>query len=96
MSATPVKLPQRTCIACRTGSGKRELVRIVRRSEGGANIDLTGKMPGRGAYLCPRTECWEDAIKRGRVETALRTKPQAEDRLKFSEFAAGLAQAKVV
>ncbi len=96
MSAPPIKLPQRTCIACRTGSGKREFVRIVRGPEGSAEIDLTGKKPGRGAYLCRRTECWQDAIKGGRLETALRTKLRAEDRVKLTEFTEGLAQAKMV
>ena len=96
MAAPPIKLPQRTCISCRTGSGKRELVRIVRGPEGGAEIDLTGKKPGRGAYLCRRPECWQEAIKRGRLETPLRTKLRTEDRAQLTEFTEGLTQAKIV
>ena len=93
---TPAKLPQRTCIACRSNNGKRDLVRIARKTDGGVEIDLTGKKPGRGAYICPRIECWQDAIKRGRLETALRTTLGREDRLELAEFSSGLADATVV
>ena len=42
-------IPQRTCIACRKTGAKRELVRLVCDTEGGVDIDLTGKKSGRGA-----------------------------------------------
>jgi len=41
--------------------------------------DPTGKAAGRGAYLCPKQECWEMAVKRGRLERSLRTKLSAAD-----------------
>ena len=85
--------PQRTCIACRTSGDKRGLVRIVRKPDGLVEVDLTGKKAGRGAYLCPRPECWEVALKKGRLDTALRTRLSADDRLRLSEFLAGLREA---
>ncbi len=95
MPATPVRLPQRTCIACRSTSGKREFVRIVRLPEG-VQVDLTGKKQGRGAYLCPSSECWESALKKGRIEQALKTKLTPDDRLILNEFRVGLSQATAV
>ena len=95
MPTTPVRLPQRTCIACRSSSGKREFVRLVRTPDG-VEVDLTGKKQGRGAYLCPNPECWETALKKGRIETALKTKLTPDDRLRLTEFRAGLSQATAV
>jgi predicted RNA-binding protein YlxR (DUF448 family) len=50
-------LPQRTCIACRQVREKKDLVRLVTTEDGIAEIDVLGKKPGRGAYLCPRKTC---------------------------------------
>lgn len=90
------KLPQRTCIACRSTSDKRGFVRIVRLPAGSVEIDLTGKKQGRGAYLCPNPECWEQALKKGRVESALKTKLSQDDRLRLAEFATTLREAVAV
>jgi len=67
------KTPVRTCVACRTSDDKMGLVRIVRTAAGEVEVDLTGKMPGRGAYLCPSSECLRRAIKEKRLSRALRT-----------------------
>jgi hypothetical protein len=85
--------PRRTCVACRSTGDKRGLVRLVRTADGDVEVDLTGKKAGRGAYLCPRPGCWETALKRGRVEAALRTKLTPDARLRLSEFATSLAEA---
>jgi predicted RNA-binding protein YlxR (DUF448 family) len=69
----PKHIPQRTCVACRTGQSKRELVRVVV-SETGVEVDPSGKKSGRGAYLCPNCECWELGLKGNRLEHALRTR----------------------
>lgn len=66
-------IPQRTCIGCRTTSAKREFVRIVRTPEGTVEVDPTGKRNGRGAYLCARRSCWEEALKKDRLARGLRT-----------------------
>jgi len=68
----PRHVPQRTCIACRKVDTKRGLVRLVRQTEGHVMIDMTGKRPGRGAYLCAERGCWETALKRKAVERALK------------------------
>ena len=46
------KIPSRQCIGCMTSRPKKELVRVVRAPSGEISIDLVGKKPGRGAYLC--------------------------------------------
>jgi len=71
-------VPQRTCVSCRTTSAKRTLVRLVRTPEGTVEVDPSGKRNGRGAYLCDSANCWEDALKRGRLANALRTTVSAE------------------
>jgi len=63
--------PVRTCVACRQEGGKRDLIRIVRRPDGVATVDRTGRAPGRGAYLHASPECIELARKRRALERAL-------------------------
>jgi uncharacterized protein len=41
---------------------KRALVRLVRQPEG-VQVDPTGKMAGRGAYLHNIRSCWEKGLK---------------------------------
>ena len=67
------KIPQRTCMACQEKKDKRELVRIVRSPEGEISVDMTGKKPGRGAYICPNLECLNRVIKSKRLERSLET-----------------------
>jgi len=74
-------VPQRTCIGCRSIQAKRSLIRIVRQANG-VEIDLTGKLPGRGAYLHDLRSCWEKGLK-GALSKALKTNltPEDEDKL---------------
>ena len=51
------KVPMRTCIACRQSKPKKELIRIVRNKEGEYAVDRTGRLNGRGAYVCNCEEC---------------------------------------
>src|SRR5438132_1212485 len=67
------RLPQRTCVACRTTRAKRELVRVVRSPAGELSVDLRGKAPGRGAYLDPDEGCLERGITEGALARALET-----------------------
>lgn len=64
------KVPVRMCIACREGSPKKELVRVIA-SENGLMPDETGKAHGRGAYLCAKVECLEKARKIRAFDRAL-------------------------
>ncbi|MDX1665454.1 MAG: YlxR family protein [Candidatus Promineifilaceae bacterium] len=73
--------PQRTCIACRQKSDKRELTRIVRTPEGAVIVDATGRQAGRGAYLCNRESCWDRATRTPLLERALRAPIAADERL---------------
>ena len=63
--------PVRTCIICRERADKRSLTRLVRR-ETGVVVDATGKMDGRGAYLCEKRTCWEQAANTNRLADALK------------------------
>ncbi len=73
-------VPQRTCIICRRTLGKRELHRIVR-SSNGVHYDPTGKVSGRGAYLCDDPQCWEHAIRGKALDRALKTSLTVEERI---------------
>lgn len=64
------KIPQRRCIGCNQQKDKRELIRIVRNREGEISVDLTGKKPGRGAYICKDVNCLKLARKGKRLEKA--------------------------
>jgi predicted RNA-binding protein YlxR (DUF448 family) len=74
----PLREPARTCMGCRGEAGKRGLIRIVRRAEGGAMVDSTGRATGRGAYLHDDPACIELARKRRALDRALRTTIQPE------------------
>ena len=65
---TATRQRPRTCVACRTEAPKRALVRIARTPDGRAVLDVTGRLPGRGAYLCLNLEC----LKRARRSRALK------------------------
>ena len=60
--------PQRTCMGCNAKKDKKEIIRIVKNKENEINIDKTGKMEGRGAYICDNIECLEKLIKTKRLE----------------------------
>ncbi len=53
----PKKIPLRTCIACREEKPKRELLRVVKNAQGEIRLDFSGKLPGRGAYVCNSEAC---------------------------------------
>ena len=67
----PRKIPLRRCSGCGESKPKRELVRVVRAQDGTVSLDLVGKKPGRGAYVCPRAACLARARKAKRIERAL-------------------------
>ena len=62
------KIPERTCMGCNIKKPKKEFIRIVKSKEGNIDIDRTGKMQGRGAYICDNIECLEKLIKSKRLE----------------------------
>lgn len=64
----PRKIPLRKCTGCGDMKPKKELVRVVKSPEGEIALDLTGKLPGRGAYVCPSLACLQAARKARRLE----------------------------
>ena len=79
--STPTRkhVPVRMCVVCRDKAGKRALTRVVR-TEQGLQVDSSGKLNGRGAYLCDRETCWETAVKTDLLAKALRMPLTEEDR----------------
>ena len=64
------KIPQRQCVGCRTMKNKKDLIRVVKSPEGVIQLDFTGKLSGRGAYLCPDSACLARARKTKALERA--------------------------
>lgn len=65
------KIPLRKCLACGENKPKKELIRIVKNKENEVVVDLTGKVNGRGAYICPSLDCLEGAIKTKKISRSL-------------------------
>ena len=72
------KVVQRMCMGCNTKKDKRELIRIVMNKEGNISIDKTGKLSGRGAYICDNIDCLDKIIKSKRLERVFETKIDEE------------------
>ena len=64
--------PVRMCVGCREMKDKRSLIRVVKTPNGEIKIDGTGKLSGRGAYVCRDTACLQKAIKSKGLEKSLR------------------------
>lgn len=69
----PKKIPMRQCLGCREHKPKKELIRVVRSPEGEVALDFKGKLPGRGAYVCPQAACLAKARKSRALERAFDT-----------------------
>ena len=65
-------IPTRTCVICRNRREKDGLFRIVRTPEGDIVFDKTGKLNGRGAYVCKDDGHWDDDVYRGKLQAALK------------------------
>ena len=65
------KIPQRQCMGCRERKAKREMIRVVRGTDGTVSLDFGGKMNGRGAYICPDPECLKKAIRSKALDRSL-------------------------
>lgn len=65
------KIPQRQCMGCRERKNKKELIRVVRGTDGTVNLDFSGKSNGRGAYLCPDIACLVKARRTKALERSL-------------------------
>ena len=65
------KIPLRMCTGCREMKSKKELIRVLKTVDGAVVLDATGRMNGRGAYLCPDAECLRKALKTRALERSL-------------------------
>ena len=65
------KIPLRQCMGCRERKPKRDMIRIVRGTDGQVRLDFGGKMNGRGAYICPNPECLKKVQKSKALERSL-------------------------
>ncbi|MBQ1449076.1 MAG: YlxR family protein [Coriobacteriales bacterium] len=87
------KTPMRRCVVCGMTGEKTSLVRFVRMADGSVELDPTGRVPGRGAYLCGEDGCLEKAFAGGKLERALRTHMTQDDRRRLNDaykaFASG-------
>ena len=64
-------IPQRQCMGCRERMDKRQLIRVVRTPEGNVQLDFSGKLNGRGAYICPKADCLKKARKAKALDRSL-------------------------
>jgi predicted RNA-binding protein YlxR (DUF448 family) len=85
----PRHVPIRTCAGCRQEHPKREMIRVVRTAADGVLIDPTGKLAGRGSYVCARQECWTAAL-RGSLAHALKTEIAPDNRAELLRHAQDL------
>ena len=65
------KIPMRQCMGCRERKAKKELIRVVRCTDGNVCLDFSGKLNGRGAYICPDPNCLKKAQKAKSLERSL-------------------------
>ena len=79
-------------MACRKVKAKRELIRLVRVTDGGVEVDIGGKKAGRGTYLCLVQECWGTGLKGGRLERTLRTTLTQDNREQLIKYGKDLLQ----
>ncbi len=67
-------IPMRTCIVCREQKDKKALVRLVLSADGTIAVDNSGKLPGRGAYICADGDCAMAVQKKRALDRAFKTK----------------------
>ncbi len=78
------KVPMRTCVACRQTKPKKELIRIVK-NENGISLDKTGKVNGRGAYICDDIECFKKLKKGKMLNKSFKTEVTEAEYLQIEE-----------
>lgn len=78
------KVPVRMCIVCREGRPKKELLRVVA-TENGLTLDNTGKLNGRGAYICCKDECINKCLKTKALNRAFKKNIAQDEYEKIKE-----------
>ncbi len=90
------KIPMRRCVGCMTSFPKKDVVRFVN-ADGKVMIDPSGRMNGRGAYLCRSLECFDAAMKKKRLTYALKVSLTPDEAASLrEEYAKELSNAEVL
>ena len=87
----PRHVPQRSCLSCGRRAKKRDLVRLVRTVGGSVEVDAIGKVSGRGAYLCSNRECWEEGLKKTRLDRVLKCTVSPDTRERLLAYSQGMS-----
>lgn len=66
------KIPLRQCVGCNEMKSKKDLLRVLKTAEEEVLLDTTGRLNGRGAYLCKNADCLKRAIKQKGIERSLK------------------------
>ena len=66
------KIPMRQCVGCGEMKNKKDMMRVLKTSEGSIVLDMTGRKNGRGAYLCINRECLAKAGKNKGLERSFK------------------------
>ena len=69
---TNKKIPMRQCIGCGEMKAKKEMIRVIKTTEGVITLDVTGRKNGRGAYVCPNSDCLKKAVKNKGLERSFK------------------------
>ena len=86
-------IPLRSCVICGEKIAKGSLMRLVRTPAGAVEVDPTGSKAGRGAYLCQREACRQQALKRpARLERVLRVDIPGQERERLAHVLAELRE----
>ena len=78
MAVQVKRVPLRKCTGCQEMKNKKEMMRILKTSEGDIVLDTTGRKNGRGAYVCCSMDCFEKAVKNKGLERSLKCKVPEE------------------
>lgn len=78
MTVQGKKVPLRKCTGCQEMKNKKDMIRILRTAESEIILDTTGRMNGRGAYVCRSMSCFEKAVKNRGLERSLKVKVPEE------------------
>lgn len=84
--------PERMCVGCKEMKQKRSLIRVVKTPDGEIKIDGTGKMSGRGAYICRDLACLQKAVKSKGLERSLKVAISDEVKDELAAMLADLPQ----
>ena len=86
------KLAIRTCIGCGCEKPKKELIRVVKTPEGQILLDESGRMNGRGAYICRDPECMRKAIRTKGLDRSFREKVPEDVCRQLEKEMSGIAE----